>query len=167
MSKHMQKECQKTHEGITEYFETLPGYQQQHYVIDCNNQRTNRRNHCSWQKNKERESVEEEITSTKYKPSIQQLLFNKSLEMSDEIDEFVETLMVTKSMLTKFDPQRMLLIVGAKPNHAKLIASMYQPMFDDFNELVNPPSAKEKWMKLKKICITNLKKVIHICLKMI
>jgi len=37
----------------------------------------------------------------------------------------------------------MLLIVGAKPNHAKLIATMYQPMFADFNELVNPPNTKD------------------------
>lgn len=92
---------------------------------------------------KKEQEVEEKIKVTKYKPSIQQLLFNKSLEMSDKIEDFIDDYDGSTKMLTKFDPQRMLLIVGAKPNHAKLIASMYQPMFDDFNELVNPPSAKD------------------------
>ena len=91
---------------------------------------------------KKEKAVEEKIKVTKYKPTIQQLLFNKSLEMSDEIDEFIEEFDGSASMLTKFDPQRMLLIVGAKPNHAKVIASLYQPTFDDFSELINPPSTK-------------------------
>ena len=92
---------------------------------------------------KTEKAVEEKINVTKYKPSIQQLLFNKSLEMSDKIEDFIEEYDGSTKMLTKFDPQRMLLIVGAKPNHAKLISSMYQPMFADFNELVNPPSTKD------------------------
>ena len=92
---------------------------------------------------KKEKAVEEKINVTKYKPSIQQLLFNKSLEMSDKIEDFIEDYDGSTKMLTKFDPQRMLLIVGAKPNHAKLIATMYQPMFADFNELVNPPNTKD------------------------
>ena len=35
------------------------------------------------------------------------------------------------------------MIVGAKPNHAKIISSLYKNHFDDFSELVNPPSAKD------------------------
>ena len=92
---------------------------------------------------KKEKAVEDKIKVTKYKPSIQQLLFNKSLEMSDKIEDFIEEYDGSTKMLTKFDPQRMLLIVDAKPNHAKMIASLYQPMFDDFGELVNPPNTKD------------------------
>ena len=133
----------ENHEGVAAYFETLDGISA-----------TSLRDVTSVVKQQIEEIVahgktmkvekeeEEEITSTKYKPSIQQLLFNKSLEMSDEIDEFVDNFDGSKSMLTKFDPQRMLLIVGAKPNHAKIISSLYKSHFEDFSELVDPPSTK-------------------------
>jgi hypothetical protein len=92
---------------------------------------------------KEEKKVEDTIKVTKYKPTIQQLLFAKSLEMSDDIEEFIDGYDGSKEMLSSFDPQTMLLIVGAKPNHAKIIASIYKPMFDDFEELINPPSTKK------------------------
>ena len=139
-AKGMPENC----EGITEYFETLPGISAttlRDVTVTIKEQIEEIIVHGK--KIKKENQVEEEITSTKYKPSIQQLLFNKSLEMSDEIEEFVDNFDGTKSMLTKFDPQRMLLIVGAKPNHAKIISSLYKNHFDDFSELVNPPSAKD------------------------
>jgi len=133
----------ENHEGVTEYFETLAGISAtslRDVTSIVKEQIEDIIAHGKTMKIVQEE--EEEITSTKYKPSIQQLLFNKSLEMSDEIDEFVEEYDGTSTMLSSFDPQRMLLIVGAKPNHAKIIASIYKPTFDDFSELVNPPSTK-------------------------
>lgn len=134
----------ENHKGIPEYFETMPGIsatsmrdasvsvrKELEIIIEAGS------------KIKEVKKEEQEIISTKYKPSIQQLLFNKSLEMSDKIEDFVESFDGSSSMLTKFDPQRMLLIVGAKPNHAKIIASYYKPAFNDFSELVNPPNTKK------------------------
>ena len=134
----------ENHDGLTEYFKTLPGITAT-YMSDAS---VSVRKELeiiieAGSKIKAEKKEEQEIVSTKYKPSIQQLLFNKSLEMSDEIEDFIEQFDGSASMLTKFDPQRMLLIVGAKPNHAKIIASIYKPQFDDFSELVNPPSTKK------------------------
>ena len=138
-SKGMPENCK----GITEYFETLPGISATSLRDATESIKEQIEEIITHGKKiKKEQMVEEKITSTKYKPSIQQLLFNKSLEMSDEIDEFVDNFDGTKSMLTKFDPQRMLLIVGAKPNHAKIISSLYRNHFQDFSELVNPPSTK-------------------------
>ena len=134
----------ENHHGISEYLDTLDGVsatslrdasdivKQQIEEIVAHGRTV-----------KEEQEAENTIEDKKYKPSIQQLLFNKSLEMSDEIDEFVEDYDGTTTMLSSFDPQRMLLIVGAKPNHAKIIASIYKPAYDDFAELVNPPSTKK------------------------
>ena len=134
----------ENHEGLTAYFETLPGVTAT-YMSDAS---VSVRKELeiiieAGSKIKAEKKVEQEIVSTKYKPSIKQLLFNKSLEMSDKIEDFVESFDGSSSMLTKFDPQRMLLIVGAKPNHAKIIASYYKPAFNDFSELVNPPNTKK------------------------
>ena len=139
----LSKGMPENHEGISEYFETMPGISATTMQDASDSVRKELEVIISvGSKIKAEKKEEQKIVSTKYKPTIQQLLFNKSLEMSDEIDEFIEEFDGSASMLTKFDPQRMLLIVGAKPNHAKVIASLYQPTFDDFSELINPPSTK-------------------------
>ena len=139
----LSKGMPENHEGISEYFETMPGISattMEDASVSVRKELEVIIEHGKVLKDAKKE--EQKVAVTKYKPSIQQLLFNKSLEMSDEIDEFVDNYDGSKSMLTKFDPQRMLLIVGAKPNHAKMISSMYKNQFEDFSELVNPPSTK-------------------------
>ena len=140
----LSKGMPENHDGISEYLDTLTGVSATSLRDASNIVNQQIEEIVAYGKTmKVEKEEEEEITSTKYKPSIQQLLFNKSLEMSDEIDEFVEEYDGTTTMLSSFDPQRMLLIVGAKPNHAKIIASIYKPAFDDFEELINPPSTKK------------------------
>ena len=140
----LSKGMPENHDGISEYLDTLTGVSATSLRDASNIVNQQIEEIVAYGKTmKVEKEEEEEITSTKYKPSIQQLLFNKSLEMSDEIDEFVEEYDGTTTMLSSFDPQTMLLIVGAKPNHAKIIASIYKPMFDDFEELINPPSTKK------------------------
>ena len=132
------------HEGVSAYMKTMPGLMSDKMPSAIEDVKKDIDAIIEiGKKIKKEKAVEEKIKVTKYKPSIQQLLFNKSLEMSDKIEDFIEDYDGSTKMLTKFDPQRMLLIVGAKPNHAKMIASLYQPMFADFDELVNPPSIKD------------------------
>ena len=140
----LSKGMPENHDGISEYLDTLTGVSATSLRDASNIVNQQIEEIVAYGKTmKVEKEEEEEITSTKYKPSIKELLFNKSLEMSDEIDEFVEEYDGTTAMLSSFDPQRMLLIVGAKPNHAKIIASIYKPAFDDFEELINPPSTKK------------------------
>lgn len=73
------------------------------------------------------------------RPSIQQLLREKSAEMSEEIDNFVDDFDYKKSTLTSFDPLKILRKVEAKGNHAKCIKSFYEGEFLEYDELVNPP----------------------------
>jgi hypothetical protein len=140
----LSKGMPENHVGIPEYLDTLDGITATSLCNVTDSVKGQIEDVISHGKiiKEVKKDEEQEIVSTKYKPSIQQLLFNKSLEMSEEIDEYIEEFDGSTSMLTTFDPQRMLLIVGAKPNHAKIIASLYQPTFDDFSELVNPPSTK-------------------------
>ena len=140
----LSKGMPENHDGISEYLDTLTGVSATSLRDASNIVNQQIEEIVAYGKTvKEEQKAENTIEDNKYKPSIKELLFNKSLEMSDEIDEFVEEYDGTTTMLSSFDPQTMLLIVGAKPNHAKIIASIYKPMFDDFSELVNPPSAKE------------------------
>jgi hypothetical protein len=87
--------------------------------------------------------AETKKTSTKYRPSIQYLLQQKALEMSEEIEDFVSDYDNSKEMLVDFDPQRILLIAGAKPNHLNVISKLYAPMLADLDELINPPNLKK------------------------
>jgi methyltransferase-like protein len=139
----LSKGMPENHAGIPEYLDTLEGITATSLCDITDSVKGQIEEVISFGKIiKEEKKEEEQEKVNTYKPSIQQLLFNKSLEMSEEIDEYIEEFDGSSSMLTTFDPQRMLLIVGAKPNHAKIIASLYQPTFDDFSELVNPPSTK-------------------------
>ena len=139
----LSKGMPENHVGIPEYLDTLEGITATSLCDITDSVKGQIEEVISFGKIiKEEKKEEEQEKVNTYKPSIQQLLFNKSLEMSEEIDEYIEEFDGSSSMLTTFDPQRMLLIVGAKPDHAKIIASLYQPTFDDFSELVNPPSTK-------------------------
>ena len=88
-------------------------------------------------------AAETKKTATKYRPSIQHLLHQKALEMSEEIDDFVNDYDNSKEMLVDFDPHTILLIAGAKPNHLNIIKKEYIPILEDLDELINPPNLKK------------------------
>ena len=73
------------------------------------------------------------------RPSIQQLLRDKSAEMAEEIDNFVDDFDYKSATLKKFDAVKMLRKVEAKGNHAKCIKSFYELEFKEYDELLNPP----------------------------
>ncbi len=73
------------------------------------------------------------------RPSIQQLLRDKSAEMAEEIDNFIDDFDYKPATLKKFDAVKMLRKVEAKGNHAKFIKSFYELEFKEYDELLNPP----------------------------
>ena len=103
-------------------------------------------------------------STAKPRLSIQFLLQQKAMEMSEEIDDFVNDYDNSKEMLVDFDPQRILLIAEAKPNHVNVISKMYSPMLADLDELINPPNLKKMDEKEQdmheqlKECYTHLSK---------
>ena len=136
----------ENHEGIPEYFKTMSGIMNPEKGLkDVSEEVRNDIDEIiEIGKKIKKEKAEEQKTKVKkYKPSIQELLENKSIEMAWDIDEFVYDYDGSTKMLAKFNPQRILLIVGAKPNHAKIISKLYEPMFNEFDELLNPPDIKK------------------------
>lgn len=88
------------------------------------------------------------------RPSIQQLLRDKSAEMATEIDDFIDEFDYKTATLKKFDAVKMLRKVEAKGNHAKWIKSFYESEFKEYDELLNPPkrmneAKKEDYEQLK------------------
>ena len=127
------------HEGLPAFLETLPGVSS-----------TCMKDADVYVKTKIEEIIERGTTIKQVKvaeekkkdiprPSIQELLRDKSVEMSEDIDKFVDNFDYKKSTLTSFDPLKMLRKVEAKGNHAKWIKSFYEGEFLEYDELLNPP----------------------------
>lgn len=127
------------HSGLPEYLETLPGVAStcmkdaDSYVKQKLTEIIERGSHIK------QEKKEEEKKKDVYRPSIQQLLREKSVEMAEEIDKFVDDFDYKPATLKKFDPLKLLRKVEAKGNHAKSIKSFYEGEFAEINELLNPP----------------------------
>ena len=136
----------ENHKGIPEYFKTMDGimYPEKGLRDVTQEVRNDIDDIIEIGKKIKKEKAEDQKTKVKkQRLSIQQLLENKAIEMAWDIDEFVYDYDGSTKMLAKFDPQRMLLIVEAKPNHAKIISKLYEPMFNEFDELLNPPDIKK------------------------
>ena len=90
--------------------------------------------------------VEKEEAKKKnvYRPSIQELLRAKAFSMTNEIDDFINDFEMTSGALKSFKPLSLLRKVEAKANHAKIIKELYEGCFKEYDELVNPPSTKNK-----------------------
>jgi len=134
------------HKGIPEYFKTMSGIMNPEKGLrDVSEEVRNDINEIiEIGKKIKIEKEEEQKTKVKKKRlSIQELLEKKSIEMAWDIDDFVYDYDGSKEMLAKFNPQKLLLVVGAKPNHAKVISKLYEPMFNEFDELLNPPDIKK------------------------
>ena len=81
-----------------------------------------------------------------YKPSIQEVMREASLRMTQEIEDFVEQFIIDCDPATvkNFDPHKVLVKVGAKANHARIIRSLYEGEFSEFTELMNLPNATQR-----------------------
>ena len=88
---------------------------------------------------KKEAKVEQEKQKDIPRPSIQQLLRDKSAQMSIEIEEFVDNFDYKKTTLKSFDPLKILRKVDAKGNHAKHIHSFFEGAYLEFDTLLNPP----------------------------
>jgi hypothetical protein len=95
----------------------------------------------------EEREEQEENSVKKYRPSIQQLLRDKALSMTDDIEEFIDSFDNTTKMLKEFDPYKLLIREQAKANHAKIILNQYKPVVDELDELLNPPKRMNERQK--------------------
>lgn len=73
-------------------------------------------------------------------PTIQELLREKAMAMTEEIEEFIDGFDNTKVMLATFKPLELLQKQEAKPNHVSVIRGLYKPVFEELMELINPPA---------------------------
>jgi hypothetical protein len=127
------------HNGLPEYLETLPGVGSKAmtdadaYVKEKLAEAIERGK--SIKQEKEVEEKKKDIP----RPSIQQLLREKAVEMASEIDEFVDKFDYKTATLKSFDPLTLLRKAEAKGNHAKTIKSFYQLEWEEYDELLNPP----------------------------
>lgn len=73
------------------------------------------------------------------RPSIQQLLRERSAEMAEEIEDFVDAFDYKPASVKTFDPLNIMRKQQAKGNHAKCIRAFYEPEYKEYDELLNPP----------------------------
>ena len=127
------------HPDIARHIKTLPGVDND-AITDCDVYIRNKLELVIAQGMiKKEEKLEQEKAKDLPRPSIQQLLRDKSATMSIEIEEFVDDYDYTKSSLRSFDPLKILQKVEAKGNHARYIHSFFEGAFLEFDMLLNPP----------------------------
>lgn len=130
----------ENNDGVPAYLDTLPGVSAT-FVRDASDivkEEVNKIVEIGAKILEEKKEVEE-VQVNKYRPSIQQLLRDKALSMTDEIEEFIDNFDNTAKMLKEFDPYKLLIREQAKANHAKIIVNQYKPVVDELDELLNPP----------------------------
>lgn len=93
---------------------------------------------------KEEKDKEESKKPNLYRPSIQELLRNKAYSMTEEIDNFINDFDMTTGSLKTFKPLSLLRKVQAKANHAKIIRQLYAGCYNEYDELLNPPTNSQK-----------------------
>jgi hypothetical protein len=156
------------HSGMTAYLETLPGVSNNTmrdadmYVKEKLEDLIRRGLEVKEAK------IEEAKIKDVQRPNIQQLLKEKSMDMANDIDDFVDQFDYKKSTLNNFDPFKILKKVDAKGNHAKCIQGMYEGAYSEIDMLLNPPKRmtdtkkddyeqiKEGYNHLKKDQIKNM-----------
>ena len=88
------------------------------------------------------ETEESEAKKNFHRPSIQELLRLKAISMTDELEEFIDTFDMNINSLKTFKPINILRKQEAKANHAKVIKEYYVANYNEYDELINPPSTK-------------------------
>ena len=92
-----------------------------------------------------RAKAEAEKAKKPYKPSIQELMFEASCKMTDEIEEFIDSfIMETDPKAVKdFDPIKILRSVECKMGHARQIRKFYEGPLDEMIELNTKVSKRD------------------------
>lgn len=143
------------HDGISDYLATLPGVSSN--VMRDADIYVKEKLELLIEKGMQVNIEKQEVAKAKDipRPSIQQLLRDKSAQMSEEIDKFVDYFDYKSSTLKQFDPLKILRKAEAKGNHAKVIKSFYEAEYEEYDELLNPP---KRMNEEKKKITNNLKK---------
>lgn len=143
------------HTGLKEYLSTLKGVSENAMrdAVEIVKERIAKLIEEGDVIRKEKKEVEE-VKKNVYRPSIQELLTEKAVEMSEEIEDFIRDFDYTKAALKSFDPVTMLRKVEAKGMHANKIKGFYIREYEEINELINPPkrmndAKKEDYEQLK------------------
>lgn len=81
-----------------------------------------------------------------YKPTIQEVMRETAIAMSEDIDQVVDDFVATQdpAVVKKFDAYKALVKVSAKANHARIIRSFYEDCYAEMYELNNMPSASQR-----------------------
>jgi len=127
------------HSDVSNYMKTLPGVGSDKlkdadaYVID--------KLETIIEMGMVNKEAKEEVAKAKDapRPSIQQLLRDKAMEMSIAIEDFIDDFDYSKAALKQFDPLRLLKKEDAKGNHAKHIQAIYNNAFEEIDTIINPP----------------------------
>ena len=127
------------HNELPKYLDTLPG-------VGCNKMRdadsyVKEKLEFIIEKGMQVKAEKQEVAKAKDipRPSIQQLLKEKAMDMTNDIEDFIDKFDYKKSTLKSFDPLKSLKKVDAKGNHAKYIQTMYEGAYSEIDTLLNPP----------------------------
>lgn len=74
-----------------------------------------------------------------YRPSIQELMREKTYTMTEELEEFIDSFDNTAKSVKSFDPLSILRKVEAKSKHASIIRTFYIGSLEEMTELLDPP----------------------------
>ena len=81
-----------------------------------------------------------------YKPTIQEVMRETAIFMSEGIDEVVDEFVETQDpdVVKKFDAYKLLVKANARANHARLIRGFYEGCYEELYELNNLPTATQR-----------------------
>tara|TARA_B110000495_G_scaffold192828_1_gene197397 strand:- start:53 stop:1348 length:1296 start_codon:yes stop_codon:yes gene_type:complete len=85
--------------------------------------------------------------SNRPKPTIQQLLHTAAIQMTDEIEDFLDSWVNSKydvAMVKDFTPDAMLRKAGAKQAHSRIIRKVYEASVAEFAELATKVAKDDK-----------------------
>ena len=94
----------------------------------------------------EQEKQEEKAAQNSRKPSIQDRLYDQSLQMCEEIDQWLDTFDHNPKVFDPkgFDFKKHFEIMKTTQAHARKIIKFYQPELDEWRTVSDPPSSAEK-----------------------
>jgi len=81
-----------------------------------------------------------------YKPTIQQIMHETAINMSEGLEDIVEEFIITQdpAVVKKFDAFRVLSAAEAKANHARIIKGFYEGCYEELLEVNNMPTATQR-----------------------
>lgn len=81
-----------------------------------------------------------------YKPTIQEIMRETAINMSEGLEEIIEEFIITQdpAVVKKFDAFRVLSAAEAKANHARIIKGFYEGCYEELLEVNNMPTATQR-----------------------